>query len=114
AKIDAFNALSEAKKRRLVKAFRELRRGELDQFLASLRASLGRTVLHVSIAPLHGAPRELSTLDDAIAFLMAYREKAASRPFVRYEVSVRYSNGNQVRGDFTDKAAAITFLRAMT
>lgn len=114
AKIDAFKALSEAKKRRLVKAFRELRRGELDQFLASLRASLRRAVLHVSIVPLHGAPRELGSLDEAIAFLTAYREKAASQPFVRYEVSVRYNNGDQVRGDFQEKGAAISFLRAMS
>lgn len=112
-KIEAFKALSEARKSRLVKAFRELRRGEMDEFLTALEASLRRSVLHVSITPLHAAQHELATLDEAIAFLASYREAAASRPFIRYEVSVRYSNGDQVRGDFHEKTAAIDFLRAM-
>ena len=74
----------------------------------------GRAVSYLSIIPVYEAPRERAMLEEAITFLVGYQENATSRPFVRYDVSVRYSNGNQVRGDFTDKAAAITFLRAMT
>ena len=113
-RLDAFDSLSDAKKRRLVKAFRNLRRGELDEFLTALETSLRRSVSLVSIAPLHGTWHEVGTLEEAIDFLTSYRENAASRPFMRYEVSVRYSNGDQIRGDFHEKAAAIDFLRTIT
>jgi hypothetical protein len=40
-------------------------------------------------------------------------ESRPDAPFTRYEVGVRYSNGDEIRGQFKDKATAIAFLRGM-
>ena len=78
------------------------------------RTPPSRAVSYLSIIPVYEAPRDLRTPDEAIAFLTGYREPTPSPPFVRYEVSVRYNKGDQVRGDFQEKGAAISFLRAMS
>lgn len=53
------------------------------------------------------------TPDEAIAFIEAFDESKPCKPFTRYEVGVRYGNGDEIRGQFKDKATAIAFLRRM-
>ena len=38
-------------------------------------------------------------------------ESGSGRRFERYEIQVRYNNGNLIEGRFKDKASAIEFLR---
>jgi hypothetical protein len=48
---------------------------------------------------------------EAIAFIKSLDE---SRPYAlnaRYEVGLRYINGDEIRGQFKDKALAIEFLK---
>lgn len=114
AKVDAFEALSEPAKERLVSSFREARKEQLQEFLDGLRTVLGRSIELVFIVPLHGTAEQLATVSDAIAFLETYDETASGRPFVRYEVNVRYTNEDEIRGQFNNKASAIDFLRKLT
>ena len=55
-----------------------------------------------------GGPRSAA---DAIAFIEAFDESKPDVPFTRYEVGVRYSNGDEIRGQFQDKVSAVAFLR---
>jgi len=50
---------------------------------------------------------------EAIAFIESFDESKPCEPFTRYEVGVHYTNGNEVRGQFNDKANAIAFLQNM-
>lgn len=50
---------------------------------------------------------------EAIAFIESFDESRPDIPFTRYEVGVRYSNGDEIRGQFSDKATAIAFLRGV-
>ena len=50
---------------------------------------------------------------EAIAFIESFDESRPETPFTRYEVGVRYSNGDEIRGQFMDKATAIIFLRGV-
>src|SRR5204863_7727829 len=61
----------------------------------------------VYVIPPHGAPR---TLAEAIAFIESFDGSKTSVPFTHYEVGVRYSNGDEIRGLFKDKATAVAFL----
>ena len=54
-----------------------------------------------------------SNVAEAIAFIESFDESKPNSLFTRYEVGVRYSNGDEIRGQFKDKNAAITFLREM-
>ena len=67
----------------------------------------------VYVLPLRGWPRTLGDPAGAIAFIDSYDESKPHTPFTRYEVGVRYSNGDEIRGQFEDKATAITFLRGI-
>jgi hypothetical protein len=84
----------------------------LSGFLAALAASLSRGVVGVTVAVLHGAPQQLTTVDAAIDYLQRYDENRPSpAPALKYEVDVRYNNGDVVHGIFQEKAEAIRFLR---
>jgi hypothetical protein len=66
----------------------------------------------VCTTPPHGAAKDCVTVDDAIAFVDAHEEAAPSSPLVRYEVRIRYDNGDKIEGQFLDKATTIEFLQA--
>lgn len=50
---------------------------------------------------------------EAIAFIEPFGDARADFTSTRYEVSVRYNNGDEVRGQFSDKFAASAFLRTV-
>jgi hypothetical protein len=85
---------------------------QISQFIASLTNVVTRTVKVVRILPLHGQAVEWANVEDAITFIQAYREGAASQPLARYEVEILYMNGDKICGEFGAKADAIEFLEA--
>lgn len=61
----------------------------------------------ISVWFMHWHGREL---DDAIAFVEGYGDDRRTKPVERYEIDVRYKNGDVVRGEFKDKDSAMDFL----
>jgi hypothetical protein len=49
----------------------------------------------------------------ALAFIESFNESKPCEPFTRYEVGVGYTNGDEIRGQFKDKATAVAFLRGI-
>ncbi len=62
--------------------------------------------------PLHGLVRELTTIDDAVAFIMSYNDQHGSGAVHRYEILIRYNNGDKIEATFKDKDQAIQHLRS--
>jgi hypothetical protein len=110
-KVNAYRGLSGLRKKRLAKALLEANREGVASFIAALAIAVSRQIERIVVLPLHGIPRDLSTIDEAIAFVQNYVEGAEIEPFARYEIQVRYNNGNLIEGTFGDKASAIEFLR---
>jgi hypothetical protein len=110
-RVNAYNALSELRKRRLAKALLEANAEGVTAFIASLTAAVSRQIERIVILPLHGMARDLGTIEEAINFVENYAEGANVKTFARYEIHVHYNNGNRVQGTFSDKASAIDFLR---
>jgi hypothetical protein len=51
---------------------------------------------------------------EAIALVESIEDSRPAAPlFTRFEVCVSYKNGDEVRGQFSDKAAAIAFPRTV-
>ncbi len=50
-------------------------------------------------------------LDDAIKFIDEYKDDGRKKPIDRYEIEVRYNNGDSIQGNFKDKSTAIEFLK---
>jgi hypothetical protein len=87
-------------------------KAQFDAFLRALDASFSRGVQGVTVSVLHGRPQQLATVVEAIAFLQGYQEARPSvAPALKYEIDVRYNNGDVVHGIFQEKAEAIRFLQ---
>jgi hypothetical protein len=83
-------------------------------FFDRLRTKLDRLVERVSILPLFG---ELVAFDDvgtASEFIEMFDPTDASGGFRRYDVSIQFTNGDDVRGAFAEKREALRFLTYMT
>lgn len=112
-KAKLYEELSASKKEGIARFLRDRHKVDLDGFTSALRETLTRKVESVYVLPLHGSPRTLDDVADAITFIERFDESKADARFTRYEVGVRYSNGDEIRGQFKSKAAAIAFLRGI-
>jgi hypothetical protein len=69
--------------------------------------STPREIQSIYVIPPYNS---LQSPAEAIAFIEAFDESKPYEPFARYEVGVRYSNGDEIRGQFKDKMTAVAFL----
>ncbi len=84
----------------------------LQDFLKHLSATLDRRIDTIVLIPLHGAQSEFATIAAAIEFIVAYdHKKNHSGSFWKYEVIVRYSNGDKIDASFIEKNQAVDFLK---
>ena len=72
--------------------------------------TISRQIERIIILALHGDVHETRTIDDAIKFIQGYVNDGRTKPIERYEIEVRYNNGDSIHGNFKDKEAAIAFL----
>jgi hypothetical protein len=110
-KVKAYKKLNAGERERIAVALRKLHKNEIDAFISTMRQTLTRRIASVFVLPLHGSPQTLPNVDETIGFIESFDESHAAAAFTRYEVGVRYSNGDEIRGQFRDKATAIAFLR---
>ena len=112
-KVKQWEKLTVRKREHIAAFLRDRHRADLEAFISALKVSLTRTIQSVYVLPLHGSPRTLGDVAEAIAFIEKFDESKPDAPFTRYEVGVRYSNGDEIRGQFKDKATVIAFLRGI-
>jgi hypothetical protein len=110
-KVAAWDALTPAQKQQVATALRTDNPNDVTQFMAVLERAINRQIETIRILALHGTIAEWVSVEDAIAFVLGYNESDKTRPIARYEVEILYSNGEIIRGQFTDKEATIQFLR---
>jgi len=109
-KVRSWDALTYTEKRRVASALIDSHPEQVANFIEALRRSITRKIESVRILPLHGSPFQAVSLEEALAFLDAYSEAHVDEPLVRYEVEIRYVNGEVISGRFNDRAAAILHL----
>jgi len=111
-KVRAWEKLTAKQQARVAGKLQAINVQSVNSFMAALERAVTRRVESVRVLPLHGTAKECGTLQQAIAFIEAYAEADGGRPIVRYEVQIRYSNGDKIEGQFTDREGAIQFLRS--
>ncbi len=85
-------------------------KGDFEAFLSSLRNALCSIEL-VRVTPLFGKSHVFSSVQDAIAMLRAFDEApATSADIVRYEVEVRYANGESLCRVVFSRERALEYL----
>jgi hypothetical protein len=110
-KADAYDAMSAARRAGLARGLPRKQKGDVALFVEALERVVSRQIEQITVMPLHGNSQELSTVADAIQFIEGYVEKAGKLPIQRYEIRIRYNNGDSVEATFHDKGDAVTFLR---
>ena len=110
-KADAFERLSPRRRSNIAKQIRQIHSGQFDRFFNALSNSLHRYIESILVLPLTGTEQQFDTINAAISFIHQYQSPTPSSNFVRYEIHVRYSNGDRIQGCFQEKEGAIEFLR---
>lgn len=100
---------SDPRYKRLQKEFVRRFESELKKLSEALLRSLRNSVSEVLVVPVHGASYCMQSVDDAIDFVLNYQEDT-HQPILRYEIIVRYRNGNEFQMKCADKREAIVFL----
>ena len=110
-KVDAYEALPTAKRAALARRLLRKQKEDVEHFAEALEKVVSRQIDRITVLPLHGSRQELQTVADAIKFIEGYKENAGTHAFQRYEIRIRYNNGDSVEAAFHDKGDAVTFLR---
>jgi hypothetical protein len=110
-KADRYEAMSATRRANLARRLLREQKGDVEEFVEALERVVSRQIDRITVMPLHGNAQELPTVADAITFIEGYEEKAGKLPIQRYEIRIRYNNGDSVEATFRDKGDAVAFLR---
>ena len=111
-KVDACDLLTPIQREWIAGAIWQLHADRFNPFFEALRLCLNRRVEHIFVLTLLGTSHRFNSIKDAVRFVSEYDQSAPASGFVRYELNVRYSNEDEVRGVFREKGRAIEFLRS--
>lgn len=109
-KVDKWTALSKPDKEKIVSAVAKIIAPEMQELNAELITVIGRQIEIVRVLPLHGSPVDCPSIASAIEFINGYAQNQDKYPVAKYEVQIRYNNGDKIDGQFSDKVEAVTFL----
>lgn len=88
-----------------------LEKPNIDTFITEVNKSFSRRIQNVSIIVLHGLIHQLDSVENAIEYIQSYSaNQTMMAPILRYEVDIRYNNGDIIHAIFQDKTEAIKFL----
>ena len=113
-KCKSWDALKLTEKAKVAKELVRINAGEIKSFIEALEKVIQRTIRTVRILPLHGAAAELTSVKDAIAFILKYDEEGPAFPVVRYEVQIVYINEDRICAEFAAKVDAVEFLKTFS
>ena len=110
-KVAAWNALPQSQRNRVAAALLEINESALAVFLRQLRAVTDRRIEGIVVLALHGIRREFRTASEALSYVSDYDEShTCDDGFERYEIVVRFTNGDEIEGSFANKDSAGDFL----
>jgi hypothetical protein len=111
-KVKACAKLKAKQRDAIASHLREAHQADIEAFTNALTITLTRAIEFVYVLPLHGEVRKWKNVDAAIEFIDSHDESSADNTFVRYEIGIRYGNGDEVRAQFQNKLSATDFLRS--
>lgn len=103
-------SLSKDKYKALQESFFTLQSTKLKELADELYKSISRVVSQVIVLPIHGASTSLLSISDAITYINNYSETSCNATILRYELKIRYNNGDEITMICSDKRNAIQFL----
>ena len=112
-KVDAFDRLTQNQRERIAEEIRKLHADQFIPFFRTLRLCLNRLVEQIFVLTLSGTSHEFDFVEDAVRFISEYDQSEPVSDFLRYELNVRYSNGDEIRATYRERERAIEFLQSI-
>jgi len=109
-RVYAWEALTDRQRNNVADVLIEINALEVQRFLDTLARAVTRKIEAVLVLPLHGTVFAWDSAEEAIAFIKNYDESDSLNPIMRYEIEIRYTNGDHIRAQFADKENAMQFL----
>ena len=109
-KISRWKPLSKKTKRSVAEHLVNLHKADIQAFFDALEKIVTRKIAKITVIPLHGRESEYQTVEAAIEFLTSYKGTNIEAGVYKYEIYIRYSNGDRITAEFTGKDAAVEFL----
>jgi hypothetical protein len=111
--IDLYKQLDGMQREALRASLRQAVSDQLEHFRAALKRTVLRHVESVSVIPLHGKLQAFDGIGSAIDMILGYAASGpAELPLLRFEVVIRYSNGDRIVADFEHAEDTVGFLRS--
>lgn len=107
-------SLPKARRTKVKRAIFAANRQVFESFFEKLRRKLDRSTDRVTVLPLFGDPLSFGSATEAAAYMEGFDCAAAAGQFRRYEVTVVFTNRDEVRGIFGEKDEALKFLQYVT
>jgi hypothetical protein len=111
AQVDAYSALTRADLTSLGDALRACAPAEIRSFREEIEDAVLRKVERVVVLPVSGSAIDCESLQEAIDVISTLGTSTKPGPFVRWEVSIRFTNLDKIEAQFAEGATAIEFLR---
>ena len=110
--IEAWENLSQADIKDIEKAFAESIKPDFNIFIRTLKSALQRKVEKVRILSLFGEEIVFDSISEAITSIERYEIAAKEGlKFCKFEIYIRFSNGDKIEGSFHEREEALRFLR---
>ncbi|MCD1261714.1 DNA methylase [Paenibacillus athensensis] len=109
-KVEQYERLSEAERDVIIHALLAANSEQLQAFVQKMDEAIQRQIESVRVFSLHGKLASLDSVNEALDYISSYREEDAHAPLVKYEISIRYNNGDKIDCQFAEKRSAMAFL----
>lgn len=106
-----FSRLSTQKRNVILSQLKAHNSDQLHEFFGKIELSLSRKITSIVVYPLHGLVVELNSAQAAYEFLASYNEGQENLPVARYEIIVKFSNGDKIEAQYHEKQRALFFLK---
>lgn len=112
-KIRLYNLLDEKGINSIIETLMAISKNEINLFTKSLIHSLDRRISTITITPLFGKTFKYNNIKSALEALNDFdtTKTIDHGTFEKFEISVRYTNGDNINGQFIQKDRAIDFLK---
>jgi len=111
-KIDSWN--KSPNQNSIAKTLVQLNTAGVKQFLNALENSILRSIDRIMILPLYGKELVAHTITDALELLKNQTNSQIGAPFVKFEIVIRYNNGDRIEASFKNNEDAIHFLQTFS
>lgn len=113
-KVNSLSRLTLIQQRQITQQILDLNADQFNSFFQSLRDCFRRCIRYIRVLCLSGSQFEFNDVSDAVNFIASHDQSQEGGSFVRYELSVKYTNTDEITGSFQDKSRALQFLNDLS